>query len=287
MEAAMRIAAVGDIHFTEGLAGSMRAQFERVADDAHVLLLAGDLTNNGQPDEMRALLDELAGVRVPIAAVLGNHDHESEAATEIVALMRERDVHVLDGGPVEVQIDDTTLGIAGVKGFCGGFRAHQVRPFGERSLKDFIADTVHEAKKLETAIASMRSDLRVALLHYAPIKETMGDESPEIYAFLGSSLLIEAIERGGGVHAIFHAHAHRGAAEARTSLGVPVYNVAMPILRRPYCVVTLAPAPAASPPVAPSAPPQHPGPEDARSARTATPAAGHPEAARRRPTETR
>jgi Icc-related predicted phosphoesterase len=250
----MRIAAVGDIHFTEGLAGSMRAQFERVAEDADVLLLAGDLTNMGQPGEMQALLEELGDVRVPIVAVLGNHDHESELATEIVTLMRGHGVHVLDGGPLELSVNGSTLGVAGVKGFCGGFRALQVRPFGERSLKDFIADTVHEAKKLETAIAAMQSEVRVALLHYAPIKETMGEENPEIYAFLGSSLLIEAIERGGGVHAIFHAHAHRGAAEARTSHGVPVYNVAMPVMRRPYCVVTLERAPAVSSPAAPSAP---------------------------------
>jgi Icc-related predicted phosphoesterase len=280
----MRIAAVGDIHFTEGLVGSMRAQFERVADDADVLLLAGDLTNMGQPAEMQALLDELAEVRVPIVAVLGNHDHESEAAPEIVGLMRDRGIHVLDGGPIELPINGSTFGVAGVKGFCGGFRAHQVRPFGERALKDFISDTVHEAKKLETAIASMQTDARVALLHYAPIKETMGEESPEIYAFLGSSLLIEAIERAGGVHAIFHAHAHRGAAEARTSHGVPVYNVSMPVMRRPYCVVTLERGPVLSSPAAPSAP-RHPQ-EDARDARSGDPAAGRPEAERRQPAGT-
>ena len=301
----MRIAAVGDIHFTEGLSGSMQAQFARLSDEADVLLLAGDLTNMGQPGEMGALLDELAEVRVPIVAVLGNHDHESEAAQEISNLMADRGVHVLDGGPVDLTVGGLTLGVAGVKGFCGGFRALQVRPFGERALKDFIADTVHEAKKLETAIASMQTDVRIALLHYAPIKETMGEENPEIYAFLGSSLLIEAIERGGGVHAIFHAHAHRGAAEAKTSHGVPVYNVAMPVMRRPYSVVTLEPGQALSSPAAPSPPaalsppatpswptarsspatPSAPGAhrEDTRGAHTAGRAAARPGAAHRPP----
>ncbi len=234
----LRIAAVGDIHFTEGLAGALRTQFERLRDEADILLLAGDLSNMGRPSEIEALLDELSGVQVPIVAVLGNHDYQSDAVQIIAALIEDRGVHLLDGTRVVVGIGDRSLGIVGVKGFCGGFAPHLVNAFGEPELKALIAESVHEAKKLEAALDDLQADVRIALLHYAPIPETLGDEPAEIHAFLGSSLLLQPLEEAR-VHTVFHAHAHLGRHEGHTPGGIPVYNVAMPVMRRPYCIVTL------------------------------------------------
>jgi Icc-related predicted phosphoesterase len=234
----MRLAAVGDLHFTEGLSGTLRPHFDRLHEEADVMLLAGDLTNMGRPSEMEALLDELAEVRVPIVAVLGNHDHQSDSGQILAALLQDRGVHLLDGGRVEMQLDGRTVGVAGVKGFCGGFAPHVINAFGERELKAFIAEGAHEAKKLEAALSDMGADVRVALLHYAPITETLGEEPLELHAFLGSSLLMRAIE-AGRVDVVFHGHAHLGRHEGRSPSGVRVYNVAMPVMRRPYCVVTI------------------------------------------------
>jgi len=234
----VRIAAVGDIHFTEGLVGALRPQYERLGDEADVLLLAGDLSNMGRPSEVEALLDELSEVRLPIVAVLGNHDHQSDAVQIMTALIEDRGVHLLDGERVVLGIGGRSLGIVGAKGFCGGFAPHLVNGFGERELRALIAQSVHEAKKLEAALADLSADVRVALLHYAPIPDTLGEEPRELHAFLGSSLLLQPLE-AARVQAVFHAHAHLGRHEGRTPGGIPVYNVAMPVLRKPYCVVTL------------------------------------------------
>jgi Icc-related predicted phosphoesterase len=147
-------------------------------------------------------------------------------------------VHLLDGTRVVLGIGDKSLGIVGVKGFCGGFGSHVINAFGEPELKALVAESVHESKKLEAALGDLHADVRVALLHYAPVAETLGDEPPEIYAFLGSSLLLRPLEQAH-VQSVFHAHAHLGSHEGRTPGGIPVYNVAMPVMRRPYCVVTL------------------------------------------------
>ncbi len=203
-----------------------------------MLLLAGDLSNIGRPSEVEALLDELSEVPVPIAAVLGNHDYQSDAVQIIAALIEDRGVHLLDGSRIVLGIGDKSLGIVGVKGFCGGFAPHLVNAFGEPELKALIAEGVHEAKKLQAALSDLQADVRVALLHYAPIPDTLGDEPREIHAFLGSSLLLQPLEEAH-VQAVFHAHAHLGCHEGRTPGGIPVYNVAMPLMRRPYCVVTL------------------------------------------------
>lgn len=235
----MRIAAAADLHFTEGMAGTLREHYVRLNDEADVFLLGGDLTNMGRPTEMEALIEELVGVQVPIVAVLGNHDFEGNAGEQIATLLKSRGVHLLDGERVELDVDGAVLGVAGVKGFCGGFDPHTLKAFGEQALKVFIAETFHEAKKLEAALGALHTDLRIALLHYSPVRETMGDEAIEVYPFLGSSLLLEPIERSGPVHAVFHGHAHRGAPAGRTPRGIPVYNVALPVLRRPYALVTL------------------------------------------------
>lgn len=171
------------------------------------------------------LAKELASVRIPILAVLGNHDVEAGKADEIVAILREVGVEVLDGDAREIQ----GVGFAGVKGFAGGFGAHALGPWGEDTIKRFVHEALEEALKLEAALARLRSAERVALLHYSPVRATVEGEPPEILAFLGSSRLEGPLSRYP-VSIVLHGHAHRGALEGRTANNVPVYNVAMPLL---------------------------------------------------------
>ncbi|HEU5322115.1 MAG TPA: metallophosphoesterase [Methylomirabilota bacterium] len=241
----MRVAALADLHCGKAAApGGLQAVFTDLADTADVLVLAGDLTDYGRPEEARVLARELAAVRLPIVAVLGNHDHESGKAGEVVAILSEAGVRVLDGDAVEVR----GVGFAGVKGFGGGFGERALQPWGEEVVKRFVRAAVDEALKLEAALARLRTAQRVALLHYSPIRATVEAEPREIFPFLGSSRLEDPINRYA-VTAVFHGHAHRGRLEGRTAAGVPVYNVSLPLLQRtfegrpPYRVVEI-PGPA-------------------------------------------
>ncbi len=223
----VRLAAVADVHCTKSPPGVLASVFTEAAAQADVLLLAGDLTDYGLPDEARVLAGELSGVKIPVVAVLGNHDFESGKEEEVVAILTEAGVKVLDGDSVEVH----GIGFAGVKGFGGGFGRRTLEPWGERAVKAFVREAVDEALKLERALARLRTPQRVALLHYAPIEATVEGEPREIFSFLGSSRLEEPLNRYR-VTVAFHGHAHRGAPEGRTSTGIPVFNVAMPLLRR-------------------------------------------------------
>ncbi|HUG51957.1 MAG TPA: metallophosphoesterase [Vicinamibacteria bacterium] len=223
----LRVAAVGDVHCTRSVPAALGAMFTEAAARADVLLLAGDLTDYGLPEEARLLVRELAGVKIPVVAVLGNHDCESGQEAEVTAILREAGLNVLDGDGIEIR----GVGFAGAKGFCGGFGRRTLEPWGEAATKAFVHEAVGEALKLERALARLRSPQRVAVVHYAPIEATVEGEPREIFAFLGSSRLEEPINRYRATVA-FHGHAHRGAPEGRTSTGIPVYNVAMPLLRR-------------------------------------------------------
>jgi len=223
----VRLAAVADIHCTRASAGVLGPILAEAAQQADVLLLGGDLTDYGLAEEARVLARELSGVKVPILAVLGNHDCESGKEEEIAAILAEAGVKMLDGEGVEVQ----GVGFAGVKGFCGGFGRRTLEPWGEAATKAFVHESVGEALKLERALDRLRTPQRVALLHYAPIEATVEGEPREIFPFLGSSRLEEPLNRYR-VTVAFHGHAHRGCPEGRTSAGIPVFNVAMPLLRR-------------------------------------------------------
>lgn len=202
---------------------------EKASSSADVLLLAGDLTDNGMPDEARVLVKELTVVHIPIVAVLGNHDFECGKTDEVRRILMDAGVNVLDGEAHEVH----GLGIAGVKGFCGGFGQRALGAWGEDTIKHFVREAVDEALKLETALARIRTLPSVALMHYSPVPGTVEGEPPEIYPFLGSSRLEEPINTYR-VSLVVHSHAHRGRAEGRTSTGVPVYNVSMPLLLRTF-----------------------------------------------------
>jgi Icc-related predicted phosphoesterase len=223
----VRFAVVGDIHVTKDSAGSLRALFAQASEAADALLLCGDLTDYGTAEEAKVLVDELSVVKVPIVAVLGNHDHESGTPEVVVDALKHAGVRVLDGEACEIE----GVGIAGTKGFAGGFGRGSLGAWGEPAIKLFVQEAVKEAMKLESALAKLRTPRRIALLHYSPVVGTIEGEPLEIFPFLGSSRLEEPLLRYP-VDAVFHGHAHRGAMEGKTINGVPVYNVAKPLLQR-------------------------------------------------------
>jgi Icc-related predicted phosphoesterase len=225
----VRVAALADLHCTRTSQGVFQALFARIGEAADVLLLAGDLTDYGLPDEARVLAKEVASLRVPIAAVLGNHDLESGKSEEVARILTDAGIAVLDGDACELK----GVGIAGVKGFGGGFGQRALGPWGEPIIKQFVREAVDEALKLEAALGRLRAQNPVVLLHYSPVAATCEGEPLEIYAFLGSSRLEEPIGRYP-VSLVFHGHAHRGQLEGKTKLGVPVYNVSMPLLTRTF-----------------------------------------------------
>lgn len=225
----VRVAAVGDIHCTKSSQGTLQPLFTKIAESAEVLLLAGDLTDYGLPEEARVLARELTPLRVPTAAVLGNHDVESDKQDEICRILTDAGVVILDGDATEM----AGIGIAGVKGFGGGFGPRALGAWGERIIKQFVHEALDEALKLEAALARLRTTTMVALLHYSPVQKTVEGEPLEIYPFVGSSRLEEPINRFP-VSLVVHGHAHRGQLEGVTKADVPVYNVAMPLLARSF-----------------------------------------------------
>ncbi len=223
----VRIAAMSDIHCTRTSQGTLQPIFAAAAERADVIALCGDLTDYGLPDEARVLVKELSGVRAQVVAVLGNHDYESGRQAELHDILNEAGVHVLDGEAVDIM----GVGFAGTKGFAGGFGSATLGAWGENEIKSFVNEAIHEALKLETALARIRTEPRVAIMHYSPIRGTVVGESPEIFPFLGCGRLEEPMSRYP-VAAVLHGHAHNGTPEGATVAGAPVYNVAMPLLLR-------------------------------------------------------
>jgi Icc-related predicted phosphoesterase len=226
----VRLAAIGDIHYTKRSEGSIQPLFAQIADQADVLALCGDLTGYGLPEEAALLIKELtAAVKLPMVCVLGNHEYEAGKEADIQHMLTDAGVIVLDGDACEIH----GLGFVGVKGFGGGFGARTLEAWGEEPVKRFVQEAVNEALKLESALARLRTEQRVALMHYAPIQTTVEGEPPEIFPFLGSSRLEEPL-RHRPVAAVFHGHAHEGRPEGRTSGGIPVYNVCLPVMQRNF-----------------------------------------------------
>jgi Icc-related predicted phosphoesterase len=226
----VRIAALGDLHYTRSLELPVRDILAEAGRESDVLLICGDLTDHGLVEEAQALAREIhAAVTIPVIAVLGNHDFEGGKQEEIKNVLCDGGIRVLDGDATEVQ----GIGFAGVKGFCGGFGRGALGPWGEDIIKHFVREAVDEALKLEAALARLRGRPRIAVLHYSPIQETVEGEPQEIFAFLGSSRLEEPLSRYP-VKAVFHGHAHRGRPEGKTAQGTPVYNVSLSLLRHTF-----------------------------------------------------
>ena len=222
----MRIAATADLHFSPQSYAKLKDQFERVRDEADVFVIAGDLTNYGEPAEMEPLLNVLVRLRLPIVAVLGNHDYECGKEEELKRMMVNEGIKVLDGSAYERD----GVGFAGTKGFVGGFGRGVLTAFGEREVKDFVRASVDEALKLERAMSQLRAEKRIVVLHYSPIAETVQGEAPEIFPFMGTSRLAEVVDRHGADFVV-HGHAHHGTINGKTVTGVAVHNVAITLLQ--------------------------------------------------------
>ncbi len=226
----LRLAAVADIHCNKTTQSTLHTLFSQAAERADVLLLCGDCTDTGMPEEAHLLAKTLtAAVKIPVVGVLGNHDYESGRAKEIAEILCDAGFSILDGETCEVQ----GVGFAGVKGFAGGFGKFALQAWGEDAVKSFVQETVNEALRLESALARLDHAQRVVLLHYAPIRETAEGESPEVFPFLGSSRMEEPLNRFE-VAVVFHGHAHGGSPEGRTSANIPVFNVSLSVLQRTY-----------------------------------------------------
>jgi Icc-related predicted phosphoesterase len=225
----VRIAAVADLHCGKTCSSDLAPLLSKISEAADVLLLCGDLTDLGLPEEAQVLSKVLSTIRIPMLGVLGNHDYEGGHQEELAKIFADVGLKILDGEAQEVQ----GIGFAGAKGFGGGFGRRTLEPWGEPAIKHFVQEALDETLKLESALARLRTHQRVALLHYAPIRATVEGEPPEIFAFLGSSRLEEPLNRYE-VAAVFHGHAHHGAPEGKTQNGIPVYNVSHTLLKNHY-----------------------------------------------------
>jgi Icc-related predicted phosphoesterase len=231
----IRVAAAGDLHVGVDSAGRLRPLLADLHRDADLFLLAGDLTHRGRPEEAKVLATELDGLGVPTVVVLGNHDYHSDDRDAVTRVLEDAGIVVLEGSAAVVRVGDRRVGVAGTKGFGGGFAGASGSDFGEPEMKAFVRHTRKLARGLERALAGLRADRRIALLHYAPVPETLAGEPREIYPFLGSYLLAEAVDRAGA-DLVLHGHAHRGSPNGTTPGGVPVRNVAVPVIGCAYQV---------------------------------------------------
>jgi Icc-related predicted phosphoesterase len=224
----LRIAAIGDLHIHQSSTDSLEAIFDNVSRSADVLALCGDLTHLGLPEEAEKLANDLRACRVPIVAVLGNHDYQSGRAEDVKKILRAHKVTILEETET---LELKGVGFAGAKGFCGGFDKQMLAPFGEDTIKQFVNEAVNESLRLEIALNSLRTERTVVVLHYAPIAATVMGEPPEIFPFLGSSRLAETIDHFD-VDVVFHGHAHHGTYSGKTTKGTPVYNCCLQLMRK-------------------------------------------------------
>ena len=231
------LAAIGDLHVNEASEHRYRDLFAEISEAADVLALCGDLTNFGKTREAEILAEDLRACTIPCVGVLGNHDYECGQPDEVAKILHSAGMTVLDDQAVIVE----GVGFAGVKGFLGGFGRGELGAFGEAPIKAFVDAALDEARKLENALRSLKTDRSVAVLHYSPVADTVEGEPPEIFPFLGCSRLADAIDRFDNVSAVVHGHAHRGRHRGRTPRGVPVYNCATMVaeaeLNRPYALI--------------------------------------------------
>ncbi|MFI5936894.1 metallophosphoesterase [Actinoplanes sp. NPDC051494] len=235
----IRIAAVGDVHVDKDVLGRYRPALDQLPGVADALLIAGDLTRHGTVDEAKCMAEEFGGLAVPVVVVLGNHDHQSDQQSQVTDVLRDAGLTVLEGEGTVLTINGHRLGIAGAKGFGGGFAGACASSFGEREMKNFVGTSEAAAEKLGAALRGLEGcDALVALTHYAPVPETLTGEPLEIYPFLGSYLLGQAIDSAPTALAL-HGHAHHGSERGRTPGGVPVRNVAHPVIKQAYNVYQL------------------------------------------------
>lgn len=238
MPRVIRIAAVADIHVGPESAGVLGEHFAGLRDEADVLFLLGDLTRDGDPADAEILAAELQDIGVPVVAVLGNHDYHADQVPAITAILRDSGVHVLNRSSVVLNLAGQRVAIAGTKGIGGGFNGALASDQGEPEMRAWIHHAEQEAEALEDIISGMVGDIRIVLLHYAPIIDTLAGERLELYPFCGNSMLGAAIDRAGA-DLVLHGHAHHGSPAGVTHAGIPVRNVARPVIRKPYALLQI------------------------------------------------
>jgi Icc-related predicted phosphoesterase len=234
----IRIAAAGDLHASEATRERVERAFETVAEEADVILLAGDLTTTGEPEQAQVVADACRGLDLPVFAVYGNHDLHAGRAAEIRAVLEEANIHLLDRAWRTCDIAGLTFGVVGAKGFVGGFPGSTLPDFGEPLLREVYADTTREADAIAKGLQEIvHCDLRVVLLHYAPIKATVEGEPEGIHVMLGSDRLATPIAEYGA-DLVLHGHAHAGSFEGCIGK-IPVYNVAVHVTGRDFWIFDL------------------------------------------------
>jgi Icc-related predicted phosphoesterase len=235
----VKAAAIGDLHVTEDSVAPYQKMFEEISDQADVLLLCGDLTNFGKVTEAEILAEDIRHCSIPVLGVLGNHDYECGAHEEVARILHEAGMIILDEQAHEID----GVGFAGVKGFVGGFGRGELAPFGEPEIKAFVDIANNEARKLENGLRSLRTEKAVAVLHYSPIVDTLVGEPIEIFQYLGSQRLADAIDRFDNISFVVHRHAHHGTFEGKNLRVTPVYTVAQFVLRptlvKPYAILEI------------------------------------------------
>ena len=235
-ECRIRIAAAGDVHYgREGDRERAAAAFAALAGSVDVVLLAGDLTTHGEPEQAAILADAVRDLEVPVLAVLGNHDHHSGRAGEVAAVLEEAGVAMLDRSHRVLEVCGADLGVVGTKGFVGGFAGSHIPDFGEPLLRRVYAETTAEVEALDEGLRAVAlCPFRIVLLHYSPVGETLEGERREIWAFLGTDRLAAPI-REHNPDLVLHGHAHAGTFEGRVG-EVPVYNVSVPVMGEDFWV---------------------------------------------------
>jgi Icc-related predicted phosphoesterase len=251
VEGCVRVAAVGDVHLDADVLGRYRPTLERIGEKADVLLLAGDLTRHGTAEEAKCVAQEFGGLAVPVVAVLGNHDYHCNQVEQVTSILTDAGITVLECDSIVLGCgtgsERIRLGIAGAKGFGGGFAGRCGSEFGEPEMKAFARHTRETSDLLGAALRAMDCDIRVALTHYSPVPETLQGEPLEIYPFLGSYLLAQAIDTAPDTALAVHGHAHAGSERGTTPGGVKVRNVAHPVIKQAYNVYQLSAAPSLTP----------------------------------------
>lgn len=234
----IRIAAAGDIHAGEQARAEIETAFGAIDSAVDLVLLAGDLTTLGQPEQAAVLADICRPLPMPVVAVLGNHDWHADRRDQVAAELESGGVTLLERDFVVCEIGDARVGIVGVKGFVGGFPDSELPDFGEPLLRQVYAETTAEVEALERGLEAIADcDYRIALLHYSPTTTTLEGEPRVIWAFLGSDRMAPPIaEHKPDV--VLHGHGHLGRFEGFIG-DVPVYNVAVPVMRRDFFVFEL------------------------------------------------
>ncbi len=227
----VRVAAISDVHCKKDSKQGLRPVFDQIAGEADVLLVCGDITHLGLPEEACVFLEQAVPVmnKIPVLCVLGNHDFESGKQDALWEQLSGAGLIMMDGDNLQIY----GVGFTGVKGFGGGFGRMAVHPWGEKVIKDFVKEADIEAEKLETGLSKLDIGPRIVVMHYAPIRATVAGEPLELFPFLGSSRLEDPLNRFA-VTAVFHGHAHQGSFEGKTNANIPVYNVSVAVLKQRF-----------------------------------------------------